>query len=274
MKVRILSAGIGISLMCLILLFYETLILNFSVSIICCAVVYEIFKTTRIYDKSIFSFIISEIYAFVFPFLRISEILDLRSIAMMLYFICLIWVLLKNHEKIRASELIFCVSFCVFTIYCITNIIYIRDDFSPYSLYYILLFVIVSWICDTGAYFIGTKFGRNKLVPEISPNKTVEGVLGGVAFVLVSMILFNFIFLTIVYSNVHVNFIILFVIILIGIIFSIAGDLVASLIKRQYKIKDFGNIIPGHGGVLDRFDSLILVFAVSYPIIRIFPIIS
>ena len=77
MKVRILSAGIGIFLTFLILLFYETLVLNFSVSAICSIMVYEIFRMTKIYDKSVFSFIVSEIYAFVFPFLSISEILEL-----------------------------------------------------------------------------------------------------------------------------------------------------------------------------------------------------
>ena len=274
MKVRILSAGIGIFLTSLVLLFYETLVLNFAVSVICSIMVYEIFKMTKIYDKSVFAFIVSEIYALAFPFLDISGILDLHLILMMSYFICLVVVLLKNHEKIKVSELIFCVSFCVFAIHCMTNIIYIRDNFSPYSLYYILLFLFISWLCDTGAYFIGTRFGRNKLVPKISPNKTVEGVLGGVAFVVISMVAFNFVFLTVIYSNIHVNFIELFVIILVGIVFSILGDLLASIVKRQYKIKDFGNIMPGHGGILDRFDSLILVFAVLYPIIRIFPIIS
>ena len=274
MKVRILSAGIGIFLTSLILLFYETLVLNFAVSVICSIMVYEIFKMTKIYDKSVFSFIVSEIYALVFPFLDISGILDLRLILMVSYFVCLVLVLLKNHEKIRVSELIFCVSFCLCSIHFMTNIIYIRDNFSPYSLYYILLFLFISWICDIGAYFIGTRFGKNKLAPKISPNKTVEGVLGGVALAIVSMVAYNFVFLTVIYSNIHVNFVALFLIILIGIVFSILGDLLASVIKRQYKIKDFGNIMPGHGGILDRFDSLILVFAVLYPIIRIFPIIS
>ncbi len=273
-KVRILSAGIGIFLTFLILIFYETLVLNFSVSAICSIMVYEIFRMTKIYDKSVFSFIVSEIYAFVFPFLNIGEILDWRLILTMLYFICLLLVLLKNHEKIRVSELIFCVSFCLCTIHFMTNIIYIRDNFSPYSLYYILLFLFISWLCDIGAYFVGTRFGKNKLAPKISPNKTVEGVLGGVAFAIVSMVAYNFVFLAVIYSDIHVNFIALFVIILIGIVFSILGDLVASIIKRQYKIKDFGSIMPGHGGILDRFDSLILVSAILYPIIRIFPIIN
>ncbi len=273
MKVRVLSASVGIVFAILILFFYESIVLNLAVSLICSIIVYEIFSATQMRVKSFIVFIVSEIFAIIFPFLKINQSLDLRLNVIIIYFIFLILVLLKKYNVIKINELVFSASFSVFVTFCITNIIYIRDDFKPYSLYYILLLCLISWICDAGAYFVGVKFGKNKLTPEISPNKTVEGVIGGIISVFLVMLIFNLTFFNLVYKNIQINFITLILIICLGIVFSILGDLVASVIKRQYNIKDFGNIMPGHGGFLDRFDSLILVFAISYPIISTYPII-
>lgn len=274
MRVRILSAGVGIFFAILILLFYKSVVLNLAISAICSVIVYEIFSATKMRVKSFIVFIASEIFAIMFPFLKVNNSLDLRLNVIIVYFVILVLVLLKKYNVIKINELVFSASFSVFVTFCITNIIYIRDDFEPYSLYYILLLCLISWICDAGAYFVGIKFGKNKLTPEISPNKTIEGVVGGVISVFLVMVIFNLIFFNLIYSDVQINFITLALIICLGTVFSILGDLVASVIKRQYHIKDFGNIIPGHGGFLDRFDSLIFVFAISYPIISTYPIVS
>lgn len=273
MKTRILSASVGIIFAILILLFYKSIVLNLAISLICSIIIYEIFSTTKMRVKSFILFIVSELFAISFPFLKINQSLDLRLNTIIIYLIFLIFVLLKKYNIIKINELIFCTSFSIFVSFCISNIIYIRDDLEPYSLYYILLLCLIPCICDAGAYFVGIKFGKKKLTPKISPNKTVEGLIGGVISVIAVMLIFNFIFLKFIYNDVKVNFITLILIIFLGIIFSILGDLVASVIKRQYNVKDFGNIMPGHGGFLDRFDSLIFVFAISYPIISAYPII-
>ena len=274
MKTRILSASVGIFFAILILVFYKSIVLNLAISVICSIIVYEIFSTTKMRSKSFVLFIVSEILAIIFPFLKISGSLDLRLNTLIIYLVFLIFVLLKKYNIIKINELIFCTSFSVFASFCISNIIYIRDDFEPYSLYYILLLCLIPCICDAGAYFVGIKFGKTKLTPKISPNKTVEGLIGGVISVLFVVLIFNFIFFNFIYSDVKINFITLILIIFLGTIFSILGDLVASVIKRQYNVKDFGSIMPGHGGFLDRFDSLMFVFAISYPIISAYPIIS
>ncbi len=274
MKTRILSASVGIFFAILILVFYKSIFLNLAISVICSIIVYEIFSTTKMRSKSFVLFIVSEILAIIFPFLKISGSLDLRLNTLIIYLVFLIFVLLKKYNIIKINELIFCTSFSVFASFCISNIIYIRDDFEPYSLYYILLLCLIPCICDAGAYFVGIKFGKTKLTPKISPNKTVEGLIGGVISVLFVVLIFNFIFFNFIYSDVKINFITLILIIFLGTIFSILGDLVASVIKRQYNVKDFGSIMPGHGGFLDRFDSLMFVFAISYPIISAYPIIS
>ncbi len=121
---------------------------------------------------------------------------------------------------------------------------------------------------DVFAYLVGTKFGKHKLCPSISPNKTVEGLIGGIIGVVISYIILTLIANT--YFNLNLNMItILFAGIIAGLS-GVFGDLTASAIKRFCKIKDFSNIIPGHGGILDRFDSILFVAPVIYMFLKLY----
>jgi phosphatidate cytidylyltransferase len=129
----------------------------------------------------------------------------------------------------------------------------------PEGIYIVWFVFIVSWMTDTFAYFIGRFFGKHKLAPTISPKKTIEGGIGGIIGSVISCGLFVWLFPQ---SNVTIY---LSVIIgLFGSIIAQCGDLIASFIKRNCYIKDFGNIIPGHGGILDRFDSILFVSPFIY----------
>ncbi|CAM3704406.1 phosphatidate cytidylyltransferase [Mesobacillus zeae] len=118
------------------------------------------------------------------------------------------------------------------------------------------LFII--WATDSGAYFIGKAMGKNKLWPEISPNKTIEGSLGGVVCALIVAVLFK---LT---GSLDVPFLRLLVATAFLSAFGQVGDLVESALKRHFTVKDSGRILPGHGGILDRFDSLLFVWPLMY----------
>ncbi|MDQ0270194.1 phosphatidate cytidylyltransferase [Cytobacillus purgationiresistens] len=127
-----------------------------------------------------------------------------------------------------------------------------REAVNGLTFIFYSLFII--WATDSGAYFIGKSFGKRKLWPEISPNKTVEGSLGGVASALVVAILFA------VFTEIDATLLQLTVITIILSVFGQIGDLAESAFKRHYGVKDSGNILPGHGGILDRFDSLLFVW--------------
>ncbi|MCR5508597.1 MAG: phosphatidate cytidylyltransferase [Lachnospiraceae bacterium] len=127
----------------------------------------------------------------------------------------------------------------------------------PCGKYLVWLIYIASWICDTCAYLIGIKFGKHKLAPVLSPNKSIEGAVGGIAGTVVISILFSFIFMRAYELNGAVNVLQFCLIGFIGAIVSQVGDLAASAFKRNGDAKDYGVIIPGHGGVMDRFDSVI-----------------
>lgn len=129
----------------------------------------------------------------------------------------------------------------------------------------IWLVFIISWCCDTFAFYIGRRFGKNKLCPKVSPKKTVEGSIGGILGSVVGILIWG-------YFNQNIGFI-WYQLISLGAIgggISQIGDLSASLIKRHIGIKDYGNIMPGHGGILDRFDSILFTAPVVYYYIVMF----
>ncbi len=121
---------------------------------------------------------------------------------------------------------------------------------------------------DTFAYLIGSKFGKTKLCPDISPKKTVEGSLGGILGVVIAYCILNFVASK--YFSMGIGY---YTVVVTGIIAGIAGqfgDLSASAIKRYCNVKDFGNLIPGHGGILDRFDSVLFVAPIIYIFLKVY----
>jgi phosphatidate cytidylyltransferase len=128
---------------------------------------------------------------------------------------------------------------------------------------FVLVF-IGAWSCDTFAYIFGSLFGKHKLIPEISPKKTVEGSVAGVISAMLVFLLYGFILD--LATDMTVNYITLLVSGFFVSVISQIGDLIASLVKRECGIKDYGKIFPGHGGVMDRFDSIL---AVSMPLLLI-----
>ena len=128
----------------------------------------------------------------------------------------------------------------------------------PNGLPYVLLPMVISWMSDTGAYFTGVCFGKHKMAPVISPKKTWEGFFGGWVISVGLTVLYGVICNAIVGSTVF-SLPILAIMAAVLAPVSVVGDLVASLIKRRTGIKDYGNIMPGHGGVMDRFDSVIFI---------------
>lgn len=126
----------------------------------------------------------------------------------------------------------------------------------PYGYLYVWLIFIVAILSDTMAYFTGNVFGKHKLAPKLSPKKTIEGSIGAIIFSTLGCFAFGKIF--------TLNPLLMILIGSIGSIVSQIGDLIASFVKRKVGIKDYGNLIPGHGGILDRFDSVILVSQFIY----------
>ncbi|MCM0648591.1 phosphatidate cytidylyltransferase [Clostridium swellfunianum] len=132
---------------------------------------------------------------------------------------------------------------------------------KTYGRYLIWLIFISSWLCDTTAYYVGRFLGKNKLCPKVSPKKTIEGSIGGLLGSAAACGIFGFIIKS---YGVNIDLIHFILIGLICGVFCQFGDLVASSIKRYVNVKDYSNLIPGHGGILDRFDSILFASVVVY----------
>ena len=127
---------------------------------------------------------------------------------------------------------------------------------------YIWMIFVIAFLTDTFAYFVGRFLGRHKLAPAISPKKTIEGSIGGIVFAVIGMIVYGVVLQQMFHMTLPV--ISLIVVAVLGSVAGQCGDLAASMIKRHCDVKDFGKIIPGHGGILDRFDSILFVLPIVY----------
>ena len=145
----------------------------------------------------------------------------------------------------------------MFISFAFSSLIAVIDH--PHGMFYFILIAFCAWGSDTGAYFVGCAIGKHKLAPVLSPKKTIEGLIGGIVSNLILSTLFALVYSLSVEGVEEVSYLLVILVAIIGSLVSVVGDLFASAIKRYYKIKDYGNIMPGHGGVLDRVDSILMI---------------
>jgi len=184
---------------------------------------------------------------------------SLMTIFMALFLLIMIGEILfyKNRSFARPALMLF----GLFYIPTLLSLLIVFETLDKGQYYFWLVFVIC-YTTDTAAYFVGKKFGKRKLAPAISPNKTVAGAVGGIVLCTLFTILYGYILNH--YFNVTLPWTVYLVVGILGSVIAQIGDLTASLLKREANIKDYGYIIYGHGGVLDRFDSIITVLPFLY----------
>ena len=165
-----------------------------------------------------------------------------------------------SHGKADIRDVSSAFVLWLYTIIGFTSLIMIHDLAEGGRYFYLLAF-IGAWVTDTFAYFTGVLFGKHKLIPDVSPKKTVEGAIGGIAFCVAAFVGFGVLYnhLWLVEGGTPLPLWLMGVVGLLVSLVSQIGDLSLSLLKRKYGIKDFGKVFPGHGGVMDRFDSVLAV---------------
>ena len=175
--------------------------------------------------------------------------------------IALLFVYVFTYPKYHADEVMTAFFGIAYVAVCLSFIYQTRQ--LPDGMYSVWLIVICSWGCDTMAYVFGRLFGRHKMAPVLSPKKSVEGAVGGVC----SAAVFGGIYAAVIgrFLQAQGSRILIYALICaVGALISMVGDLAASAIKRNHGIKDYGRLIPGHGGILDRFDSVIITAPIIY----------
>ena len=181
--------------------------------------------------------------------------------------------MMHSHVKITFDKVGMCVMAGLVVPFLLSSLIRILT--MNIGRFVILIPFIVAFGSDAGAYFAGYFFGKHKMAPVLSQHKTVEGAIGGVVAAVLAMILYAAIMsLPIKQLSFRVNYLYAAVYGLTGSLVGIFGDLCFSVIKRQTGIKDYGKILPGHGGILDRFDSMMMVGPLMEVLLLLIPVIS
>lgn len=265
MKTRIITALLCIPLLVAILLApgYIICVAAIVVSLIG---LHEFYGAVGLSDKKPLtavgyaSAVYIPIYMYLKPWFAERSLTLCGNVSIYVLVLALFAVLLMFHKKIDIENVSLLMFGTVYIPYFLSHIINVRE--MPHGEFLIWLIFIGAFLTDTGAYFVGVLFGKHKLCPEISPKKTIEGafggILGGTGFYLIYGLILKHCF------GFSVDFAELALMGAVVSVISQVGDLSASVIKRRYGVKDYGTLFPGHGGILDRCDSVILVAPAVY----------
>lgn len=261
MALRILSAFVGIVIGVIVLLLDNLYLYLGVVSFLSVLAVWELIRAVRCVEHKVLS-TICVLFSAVFPWIiGIEQLKPFSPFVFILFIFCIVATLLKDHAKLRFEQLCMSGASAFLIPLSISCILFVRysmpDDNIGISMVFYFLFC--AWFGDSGAYFVGTFFGKHKLCPTISPKKTVEGFFGGIVTVGIVAFIHCLIFNAFFAAQAQMNSLVLVPVAMLASAAGVLGDLAASVIKRQYDVKDFGNIMPGHGGILDRFDSVLFV---------------
>ena len=262
MSKRILSSVVGFPL----LLIFISAGGEFLRAALFCVSCVGIFELQRAFFKKskpigVFAFIACAIFVFLYG--RLDSLLISTHV---LFVGCAVCMAL-DYDKTDVSHLLVVIFSFLYVPFLLINVYEIR--ILANGNFFVWLVFIGAWCCDMGAFHIGKNFGKKKIAPKLSPNKTVAGSVGGTVTAALAGAIFGFAaasfnFTPAGYSRAQMAFYCC-VICGAGSVFGQFGDLLASGIKRRTQIKDFGKIMPGHGGILDRFDSVLL----ASPAIRV-----
>lgn len=257
-KTRLLS-GIVLVIAAIFLIVTGNEVLLFSTLLISCIGMFELFRVF-IFEKSLLSVVPYIALILFYINLRWSFIPDVMMLFMG-FLIVLMFVYVLSYPKYDAKQLM-AAFFGMFYVGTMLSYVYQIRTLNN-GLYLAFLVFLCSWGCDTCAYCVGVLIGKHKMAPKLSPKKSIEGAVGGVLGSALLTALYCFIFRN--HMNIDgTEIAILAVIAAVAGLISMVGDLCASAIKRNYDIKDYGHLIPGHGGILDRFDSMIITAPIIY----------
>ncbi len=257
-KTRLLS-GIVLVVLALVFIITGGSLLWASLLVISLIGMFELYRIFHI-EKSAAGFA-GYFAAVVFYISLMGAFLPDAMIFVMGTLVLLMFVYVFSYPRYK-TEQILAAFFGVFYVAVMLSCVY-QTRMLQKGAYIVWLIFLCSWGCDTCAYCVGVLIGKHKMSPVLSPKKSIEGAVGGVAGSILLTLLYTWIFREAMQIGTE-EMLIFAAISGVGALISMVGDLTASAIKRNYEIKDYGKLIPGHGGILDRFDSVIFTAPIVY----------
>jgi phosphatidate cytidylyltransferase len=265
---RIVTAVIGVSLLLLMIIFGGRIGISLVAAVLALGMAHEFIEMTlRLPDKPEKRMVVlGTVWLIAFLNFWIPRSEYMLFLAMFLGFFSYFLFSAERHngEELTThfKELMYCVFGVVYTGFLPLYLPLLRENVG--GVHWVIVFLLIVWSNDTGAYFAGLKFGKKKLYPHISPKKTLEGAAGGLILSVAVCLIYKLAaFRGLPWLGV------LFVPPLVGVA-SQVGDLCESFLKRAFNVKDSGTILPGHGGFLDRFDGMVISLPVMYAAMKVF----
>lgn len=270
MRTRLITAAVCIPALLVVLVLLPTWATAWLFALLCARGAFElIYRTELVRHVRMVAY--SAAMAFAVPLLcHYQANQGWGVLVMLLFVVALFSELMLSHTKVQFEKICYCLFAGLVFPYAFSSIVRIID--GKLGEYLVLLPFVLAFVPDSGAYFAGRFFGKHKLAPVISPKKTVEGAIGAVITGVVSTVIYLLILQIAFGFEVKYHFALLYG--LLGSAAAIFGDLCFSVVKRQTGIKDFGRVLPGHGGILDRFDSMIIVAPLTEALLILIPVLG
>lgn len=272
MKVRLITSTLGIALF-LVLLFAPPLAFYIADVVVAGIAIYEVYSVAGIVKKPTIAFagILGTLLCVLFGLAHLKMVdYSICFFAISLFIAYIFAIMIFDYKRVKLCDAAVAFFGALFPALLFSYIVPIRAHAQGQML--IIALFAATWGGDGGAYFVGIRFGKHKLSPRLSPKKTVEGAFGGVLGSIAAMVIFSSILIYIL--KVPCNVPLLIVTGALCAVLGPIGDIATSAIKREFSVKDYGNIFPGHGGILDRFDSILLTTPFVYFMSEVFNLIG
>ena len=253
-----------------VVLFTPVIVTALAVGVFCAFAVYELLYKTGLV-RNVRMIVYSMIAAFLVVLWSYFGCPGIYAVLGSLVFYMLLFLeIMISKLQVPFSQAAMCLVGGVVIPFLFSGLV--RILCMEHGRYFIMLPFVAAFMPDIGAYFVGVLFGKHKLCPLISPKKTVEGLIGGILSGVLGLVVYGMILQH--FFDLSVNYLFVVIIGIASAGFSVFGDLSFSVIKRQTGIKDYGDLFPGHGGVLDRFDSVIMVTPLIEVLLSLIPMVN
>ena len=269
---RVITALVGILILIPVCIYSHTLVWPLVMTLLTEIATFEILRCTGVYNKPLFAipfygFALLPTAVWIFSDLHIAMTRVIVS-AVFLLFLCEFMSIIFTRNTLSGDKVYSSIALVIYVVLAFTALIMSRR--FTYGGYIFILVFLGAWGSDTFAFLTGKLIGKHKLCPEISPKKTIEGAIGGIIGNALLFACYALLLNNVIKTEVHAG---VWQFAVLGSVLSVMGqlgDMFASSVKRNYGIKDFGNVFPGHGGVLDRFDSNLGISCALFLVYNVF----